>query len=272
MMSIFNRFFGGKSEPVKSAVATVQDIERLKLMELADPFFPYILPNDRLTEVPTDSPLYPAITARNEFPNKLSPSDYFNILNNALLSCPKEDLPYYWIAELYLIQDRYEEAKRWALEGLTKAHECERLAFITGSIYLRMMNPIAIGWFIQSCLLGTFEFIPYLFCSHCADVVGLKALSRKLLNASDAISPGRRVPDAEFQVISLAKGITHSQLLQAMTKFDASIQNYLPAADVFPDNPDQRDVYVWAHYNDICRDICKRLYSRRQMENEKKAR
>jgi len=193
---------------------------------------------------------------------RLQPTEYIRILQHAANSCPHEDLPYVWLAELHLIQGRYEEAKQYVFDGLNKARQFERLAYLAASIYLKMMNPTAVGWFIQSCLLATFEFTPYLFCARCAKVAGLDNLYRRLFNASDAISPGSRVPDAEAQVEILARQIGGTELEQVMTRFQTMMHGFLPAADVFPDHPAERDIYIWAHSDDIRHDVLVKLFAR----------
>lgn len=263
MMSFFRRLFGSGRETGKTAPRSIRDIQGLTLRDLVDPVFPYVAPKDRLTEVPVDSPLHPAITARDAFFGKrCQMTEYLHILQNAAQSCPQEDLPYVWLAELHLIQGEYENANRYAFEGLNKARELERLTYMAGNAYLKMKDCAAIGWFIQSCLLATFEFSPYLFCSRCAKVAGFDDLYRRLLNASDAISPGSRIPDAEDLVFFLASKISRTELDKAMTKFRTNMLNCLPAVDVFPEHPGERDIFILAHSNDIRRDICVKLFAR----------
>jgi hypothetical protein len=236
----------------------------LTLPELVNPIFPYVAPNDRVNEISVDSPLHSAVTARGAFLGKrCQTTEYLRILQDATTTCPHEDLPYVWLAELHLIQGRYAEAKRWAFAGINKAHEFERLTYVLASVYLRMMDPAAIGWFIQSCLLATFEFIPYLFCARCAEVAALNGLSRRLLNASDAIRPGGRVPNDEAQVVSLALKVDRTELVNAMSTFQANMESCLPAADAFPEHSDERDIFIWAH-DDIRSNILRKLFARPQ--------
>lgn len=270
-MSIFRRMFSGRREAGEVRPRVVRVPQSLTLEELVDPVFPYTAPNDRVNEVAGDSPLNPAITSRGSFlASRLQPAEYLLILQGAANSCPHEDLPYVWLAELHLIQGKYEEAKHWVFDGLNKAREFERLTNLAASVYLKMMDPAAVGWFIQSCILASFEFTPYLFCAQCARVAGLDNLSRRLLNASDAISPGSRVPDAEDHIYFLARKIGRTQLVQAMTKFQSIMHDFLPTADAFPDHPDERDIYIWAHSNDIRRDISVKLFARPEAWKEKR--
>ncbi len=193
-MSIFRRLFSGRREGAEVRPRSVRLPQSLTLEELTDRVFPYTAPNDRATEIAGNSPLHPAITARGSFlANHLQATEYLRTLQDAANNFPNEDLPYVWLAELHLIQGKNEEAKRWIFDGLNKAGEFERLTHMAASAYLKMMDPAAIGWFTQSCILGSFEFTPYLFSARCANVAGLDDLSRRLLNASDAISPGSRV-------------------------------------------------------------------------------
>ncbi len=262
-MSIFRRLFSGKREAGEIQPCSVLIPQNLTLEELVDPVFPYTAPNDRVNEIASNSPLHPAITARTSFlANRLQPTEYLHILRSAANSSPHEDLPYVWLAELHLIQGRHAEAKQWVFHGLDKAREFERLTHLAASVYLKMMDPAAVGWFIQSCILGSFEFTPYLFCSQCAKVAGLDNLSRRLLNASDAISPGSRVPDAEDHICFLALKIARTELVQAMTKFQSIMHDFLPTAEAFPDHPGERDIYIWAHSDDIRRDIRVKLFAR----------
>jgi hypothetical protein len=262
-MSFFRKLFGGAREEGEIPPHSVRDLHALTLQELVVPVFPYVAPKNRSTEIPVDSPLHPAITARDAFLGKRSQlTEYLRILQEAAHSCPQEDLPYVWLAEVHLMQGGYQEANRWVFEGLTKAREFERLTFMAANVYLRMMDSAAIGWFVQSCLLGTFEFIPYLFCARCAEIVGLNDLYRRLLNASDAISPGSRVPDAEAQVTNMARRIGRTELVEAMARFQNNMDNYLPAVDVFPEHPGERDIFIWAHSNDIRRDVRVKLFAR----------
>lgn len=255
--------YGGRPETGEVSPRSVRDLQDLTLGELADPIFPYVAPNDRVNEITIDSPLHPAITARDAFVGKRCHLvEYLPILQDAANTCPHEDLPYVWLAELHLMQGKYEEARGWVFEGLRKVREFERLTYMAASVYLRMMESAAVGWFVQSCLLGTFEFTPYLFCAHCAKVAEFDDLYRRLLNASDAISPGSRVPDAEAQVVSLARRISRTELVQAMTRFQTMMHNTLPAADVFPDHPGERDIFIWAHSDDIRPDIRVKLFAR----------
>lgn len=262
-MSIFRRLFSGRREGDEVHPRSVRLPESFTLEELTDRVFPYTAPNDRVTEIADNSPLHPAVTARATFlANHLPATEYLRTLQDAANSCPNEDLPYVWLAELHLIQGKYEEANRWVFEGLNKAREFERLTHLAASAYLKMMNPAAIGWFTQSCILGSFEFTPYLFSARCAKVAGLDDLSRRLLNASDAISPGSRVPDAENQILVSAHKIDRAELIQAMTKFQFIMNDFLPTVDAFPDHPHERDVYIWAHSNDIRHDIRVKLFAR----------
>jgi hypothetical protein len=90
----------------------------LTLEELTDSVFPYTAPKDRVTEIAGDSLLHPAVTARNSFlADQIGATDYLHTLQDAVNSCPNEDLPYVWLAELYLIQGKYEEAKQWIFSG-----------------------------------------------------------------------------------------------------------------------------------------------------------
>jgi len=257
--------YSGRREAGEVRSRSVRVPQSLTLKELVDPVFPYTAPNNRVNEIAGDSPLHAAITARGSFlANRLQPTEYIRILQDAANSCPHEDLPYVWLAEFHLIQGRYEEAKQCVFDGLNKAREFERLTHLAASVYLKMMDPAAVGWLIQSCILGSFEFTPYLFCAQCAKVAGLDDLSRRLLNASDAISPGSRVPDAEDHIRFLAGKIGRTELVQTMTKFQSIMNDYLPTADAFPDHPGERDNYIWLHSNDIRRDICVKLFARPQ--------
>ncbi len=212
-MRIFRRLFSGRRETGEAQPRPGRIPQSLTLEELVDPAFPYTAPNDRVNEIASDYPLHPAITARASFlANRPQPMEYLRILQEAANTCPHEDLPYVWLAELHLIQGKYEEAKKWVFDGLDKAREFERLTYMAASVYLKTKDPATVGWFIQSCILGSFEFTPYLFCVQCAKVAGLDDLSRRLLNASDAISPGSRVPDAEDQIYFLARKIDRREI------------------------------------------------------------
>jgi hypothetical protein len=255
-MSIFRRRFKDARKADENPLRDVRDLQNLTLQELAAPIFPRIARRHRITEIPVHSPLRPASTARDAFLDKqIQLTEYLHILQEAVNRCPQEDFPYVWLAELYLSRGEYQEANRWVFEGLKSVREFERLAFMAACIYLRIMDPAALGWFMQSCILGSFEFRPYLFCARCAEVAELRELYRRLLNASDAISMGSRVPDDEERIANMAKRIGHEELVQAMTRFHNTMDAFLPGADVFPEPPAERSAFIMAHSDDIPHDI-----------------
>lgn len=234
--------------------------KHLTLLDLASPLFDVVPLKERTQMLAPDSPLYAASVAREEWHKTHGPAhEYRGVLQQAVKSCPNEDVPYLWLGELEMLLSRYGEAATCLIEGLAKARDRSGLSFMLGSVYLRQMKPVAIGWFMQACLLATLEFIAYLFSADVALAASNKRLYLRLLNAADAMQPGARIPDGAT-IANLAHQLDRAQLSSALGKFEANMDSYLPASDTFPTDPSARDISVWANRYDVL----ERLHDRSQ--------
>lgn len=245
-MAIVDKIFGKKEIEV---VMRKINVDNLSIFDLSEPLFPVVPTPFYLEE---DSPLNPIYDMRGGAGIDLhNPSrEYLVKIEELIKEYPHHNLPYYWLAEPYIVQSQYKKAAEIIKEGFLKVANRSLLAFTMGTINLRQSNPIAIGWYMQSCLLATNEFIPYILCAVVAQIIGDDRLYWRLLNAGDVIEIGKRVPADEEKIKILTRQANNEELSQALKRFESNMNGFLPKDTDIPKDSMSRDVFLWKEVND----------------------
>jgi len=145
-----------------------------------------------------------------------------------------------------LIQNsRWEEAKRVIQNGLQTCNRRDRLCELMAIIYRNQKNFLAIGWYMQSCVLGSRNWTPYLAVSYAARSLGLERISWRCLNACDVVGTGMpRTDQLETGIAYLVNNSDRSQLLRAMKNFEKEMDPYLPSSDEIPHDQMERSTFL----------------------------
>ena len=140
---------------------------------------------------------------------------------------------------------RWGEARKIIQDGLQTCNRKDRLCELIANIYLNEKNPLGIGWYMQSCIIGSPSWVPYLLVSYAAFALGLDDIGWRCLNACDVIDTGmKRIDNLETDITTLVKNSDRSQLRAAMTNFDKSMDPYLPSANELPHDQMKRDIFL----------------------------
>lgn len=145
-----------------------------------------------------------------------------------------------------LMQDRrWGEARKAIQDGLRTCNRKDRLCELFANIFLNEKNPIAIGWYMQSCLLGSPSWVPYLLVSYAARALALDEIAWRCLNACDVIDTGmKRIDKLETDIAEVVKNSNQSQLVAAMKNFEKEMNPYLPSSDEIPHDQMKRSIFL----------------------------
>ncbi len=140
---------------------------------------------------------------------------------------------------------RWGEARKIIQDGLQTCKRKDRLCDLIANIYHIEKNPLAIGWYMQSCVLGSPSWVPYLLVSYAARALGLDDIAWRCLNACDVIETGmKRIDKLETDIADLVKNFDQSQLLVAMKNFEKAMCPYLPSSDELPHDQVKRSIFL----------------------------
>jgi hypothetical protein len=141
------------------------------------------------------------------------------------------------VTEAYSLMSshRFPEAAALISDGLLRCHRKDKLCLLMGNIRLAERDPIAVGWYMQACLLASPEWVPYLMASYAAEALDLPRLARRCLNACDVIDYHmKRLPDSARIIPDLLERADQSAFRLAMRNFETAMDPYLPASDALP--------------------------------------
>jgi hypothetical protein len=138
---------------------------------------------------------------------------------------------------------KWEEARRIIQDGLKTLNRKDRLCELLANIYLNEKNPVAIGWYMQSCVLGSPSWVPYLLVSYAARALGLDDIAWRCLNACDVIDE-KRIDQLEKDIADIVKNSNRSELLTAMKTFEKTMDPYLPLSDELPHDQMERSTFL----------------------------
>ena len=263
-MRFVNRIFG-KNKKIKK-IGEKENIKKYyehTLLDLSEPLFP-IVPTDFGEVKPEDAHYSIALMRSQGEIDFYNPSiEYLNQVKELIKEHSDLYSPYWWLAEYYTIKNRYNDAIEIINAGLLNAGIKSFLAFAMGWINLKQSNPIAIGWYMQSCLLATEQVLPYLLTGIVAYEVGNENLYWRLFNAKDIVMVGmKRSPNDEAKIKELILKTNKEELSLALNRFEKNMDNYLPNEEDISKSPDSRSIFLnkeWDNYVEKARKKLLRL-------------
>ena len=130
-------------------------------------------------------------------------------------------------------------------DGLRTCNRKDRLCELIANILLNEKNPLAIGWYMQSCLLGSPSWVAYLLVSYAARALALDDIAWRSLNACDVIDTGmKRIDKLEIDIAEVVRDSNQSQLVAAMKNFEKEMDPYLPSSDEIPHDQVERSTFL----------------------------
>lgn len=197
----------------------------------------------------------PAIERRSKFAQRrdrstLSEYSLLELATPVFTSTPSSSDDDERFAQAYSLMEnaKWEEAGDIIEEGIESCDRKDRLCELIANIYVNEENPLGIGWYMQACVLGSRNWVPYLCVSYAARAIGLDDLAWRCLNACDVLESGmKRIPSFETVIKDLVKHLRHSdrsQLLEAMKSFTDAMDPYLPAPGELPHGRSKREVFL----------------------------
>lgn len=141
------------------------------------------------------------------------------------------------VTEAYSLMSshRFTEAAALISDGLIRCQRKDKLCLLMGNTRLAERDPIAVGWYMQACLLASPEWVPYLMVSYAAEALDLPRLARRCLNACDVIDYHmKRLPGSARILLDLLEKADQSAFRLAMRNFETVMDAYLPAWDALP--------------------------------------
>lgn len=146
------------------------------------------------------------------------------------------------------IGDNYDKALQLIIHDFSKCTRKDRLCELLGNIYLNRKDPVSIGWYMQSCILGSSSWVPYLMVYYAAKQwLPTVPLSRRCVFASEILcTPDmKRMDDIEDQIVSVIKSpyCDYDALVTSMLTFEKNMNPYLPAHDKFSFYENERATY-----------------------------
>lgn len=143
------------------------------------------------------------------------------------------------------IEDNYDKALQVIAQNLPRCDRKDRLCELLANIYLNRMNPISIGWYMQSCVLGSRSWVPYLMVSYAARTLSLDDIAWRCLNACDVLDTGmKRIDKLEIDIAYLAQNANRSELISALRNFVKVLDPYLPAENEIPHDQMERATFL----------------------------
>ena len=218
--------------------------KKLSLLDLGKPLFPIVAYTD-LEREKENSPLSPLLKMRASptFDSRKPSQEFLNEAERLIRHYPQFDIPYYWLASYYIVLGQYAKAEALLQYGMNNVSNRSLLATVTGTLELRQSRPIAIGWFMQACLLATIEFMPYRLCAVVAEAVGNEAFYWRLRNAAEIMST-KYSPSDENEITNLVGLADKEELLQALKIFESNMQDFLPGDSDIPKEKKKREVFL----------------------------
>jgi len=208
------------------------DVENISIIDLCAPLFQVVPTPFYLEE---DSPLKHIWDMRMniDFDYQNPSPKYKAVLEKLIKKYSHEEKLYYWLAEPYIERGQYKKAMDIIKDGFSKVDNRCLLANTMGNIYLLQSNPIAIGWYMQSCLLATIQFLTYKYCAVVAKEIGNENLYWRLRNAGDVIDT-KFSPDNEEKIRILTHLANKGELTRALKIFETNMDEFLPKAEDIP--------------------------------------
>lgn len=146
-----------------------------------------------------------------------------------------DDETFFTEAHTLMSSRRFPEAAAIISDGLCRCHRKDMLCLLMGNVKLAERDPIAVGWYMQACLLASPDWVPYLMTSYAAEALGIPRLARRCLNACDVINRRMaRLPESEKIIPDLLEKADRSAFRLAMRNFETAMDPYLPASDALP--------------------------------------
>lgn len=218
--------------------------KELSLLDLSKPLFPIVAYAD-LERGKENSPLSPLLKMRASptFDSRNPSQEFLNEAERLIRHYPQFDIPYYWLASYYILLGQYAKAEALLQYGMDNVSNRSLLATVMGTLELRQSRPVAIGWFMQACLLATIEFMPYRLCAVVAEAVGDEVLYWRLRNAAEIMST-KYSPSDENEIRNLVGLADKDELLQALRIFESNIRDFLPGDSDIPKQKQKRDVFL----------------------------
>ncbi|OHE24606.1 MAG: hypothetical protein A2X92_04275 [Syntrophus sp. GWC2_56_31] len=140
---------------------------------------------------------------------------------------------------------RWGEARKIIQNGLQTCNRKDRLCELIANIYLNEKNPLAIGWYMQSCVIGSPSWVPYLMVSYAARALGLDDIAWRCLNACDVIDTGmKRIDNLEIDIADLVRNSNRSEIISSLINFERILDPYLPAANEIPHDQSEREIFT----------------------------
>jgi len=170
--------------------------------------------------------------------NEISKSDVLSLF-------PEFDLIYVAKALALARVSNFSEAEEILESAFRKCRFRSALCKALGDTKLWQGETVALGWYMQACLLGYDAYLPYLQLSEAARAFGMVELGNRLLNASDIIGESlhRLSPVSAQRIRSIVEKDPES-LRFAIEKFLKFADCFLPPDDVLP-LPDNNEREVW---------------------------
>lgn len=140
---------------------------------------------------------------------------------------------------------RWGEARKIIQDGMQICKRKDRLCELIANIYHIEQNSLAIGWYMQSCVLGSPSWVPYLMVSYAARALGLDDIAWRCLNACDVIETGmKRIDKLETEIANLVRYSDQSQLVSAMKNFEKVMDSCLPLSNELPHDQKERSIFL----------------------------
>lgn len=127
----------------------------------------------------------PDRTAADALIGLFSTSDVFS-------QFPDFDLAYVAYSGALAGVSRFEDAEAVLDEAFAKCQVRSTLCLAMAEVKWVQVDPVALGWFMQACLLGYESWKPYLVLANAARSVGLEDLAARLFNAVDVLDSSMR--------------------------------------------------------------------------------
>ena len=155
----------------------------------------------------------------------------------------RDDESYVAEARSLMSNRQWKEATDAVQRGLQSCTRKDRLCELMANIRMNERNSVAIGWYMQACVLASPSWVPYLLVAYAAGPVGMEKLAWRCLNACDVIDTGmKRIDALETDIRTIAAAANQSELLAAMKSFEVAMDPYLPPPDAIPHDQESRAV------------------------------
>jgi ankyrin repeat protein len=157
------------------------------------------------------------------------------------------DIIYIWTAKTYVALENVRRAKEILFSGLEHSKRLFYIMEELANTYFEEDNYLSFGWWMQSCIIGTDSYMPYLYLSYAAMFLEKDELSKRLLAASDIISMGSMYRFNSNDIISgiyEVFNINKNEITIAFETFENKMNRYLPSSGFLPDDDDDRSLFL----------------------------